>query len=112
FEKILDKKNHIKNELLKLKNKLELSVINLNEFHAVNENILSKYEIHTDNVCTMMKKIEEQQKEIYTQINKNLPVLIKKELDAKLNKSVRHVEAFISIQQYLTHGDCITGFHG
>ncbi|HFM4818112.1 TPA: hypothetical protein ACG7N5_004906, partial [Escherichia coli] len=56
--------------------------------------------------------IEEQQKEIYTQINKNLPVLIKKELDAKLNKSVRHVEAFISIQQYLTHGDCITGFHG
>lgn len=111
FEKILDKKNHIKNELLKLKNKLELSVINLNEFHAVNENILSKYEIHTDNVCTMMKKIEEQQKEIYTQINKNLPVLIKKELDAKLNKSVRHVEAFISIQQYLTHGDCITGFH-
>ncbi|EKG5192913.1 hypothetical protein O3Q92_004683, partial [Escherichia coli] len=81
-------------------------------FHAVNENILSKYEIHTDNVCTMMKKIEEQQKEIYTQINKNLPVLIKKELDAKLNKSVRHVEAFISIQQYLTHGDCITGFHG
>ena len=112
FEKILDKKNHIKNELLKLKNKLELSVINLNEFHAVNENILSKYEIHTDNVCTMMKKIEEHQKEIYTQINKNLPVLIKKELDAKLNKSVRHVEAFISIQQYLTHGDCITGFHG
>ena len=112
IEKILDKKNHIKNELLKLKNKLELSVINLNEFHAVNENILSKYEIHTDNVCTMMKKIEEQQKEIYTQINKNLPVLIKKELDAKLNKSVRHVEAFISIQQYLTHGDCITGFHG
>ncbi|MCV5691619.1 hypothetical protein OFN42_06270 [Escherichia coli] len=112
FEKILDKKNHIKNELLKLKNKLELFVINLNEFHAVNENILSKYEIHTDNVCTMMKKIEEQQKEIYTQINKNLPVLIKKELDAKLNKSVRHVEAFISIQQYLTHGDCITGFHG
>ncbi|WP_097317188.1 hypothetical protein [Escherichia coli] len=112
FEKILDKKNHIKNELLKLKNKLELSVINLNEFHAVNENILSKYEIHTDNVCTMMKKIEEQQKEIYTQINKNLPVLIKKELDAKLNKSVRHVEAFISIQQYLTHDDCITGFHG
>ncbi|EEW1987879.1 hypothetical protein JQY33_000707 [Escherichia coli] len=112
FEKILDKKNYIKNELLKLKNKLELSVINLNEFHAVNENILSKYEIHTDNVCTMMKKIEEQQKEIYTQINKNLPVLIKKELDAKLNKSVRHVEAFISIQQYLTHGDCITGFHG
>ncbi|WP_235613323.1 hypothetical protein [Escherichia sp. MOD1-EC6475] len=105
-------KNHIKNELLKPKNKLELSVINLNEFHAVNENILSKYEIHTDNVCTMMKKIEEQQKEIYTQINKNLPVLIKKELDAKLNKSVRHVEAFISIQQYLTHGDCITGFHG
>ena len=98
--------------ILKLKNKLELSVINLNEFHAVNENILSKYEIHTDNVCTMMKKIEEQQKEIYTQINKNLPVLIKKELDAKLNKSVRHVEAFISIQQYLTHGDCITGFHG
>ncbi|UTJ67714.1 hypothetical protein NLZ08_03900 [Escherichia coli] len=91
---------------------MELSVINLNEFHAVNENILSKYEIHTDNVCTMMKKIEEQQKEIYTQINKNLPVLIKKELDAKLNKSVRHVEAFISIQQYLTHGDCITGFHG
>ncbi|MBB2403539.1 hypothetical protein V8U24_17000 [Escherichia marmotae] len=112
LDKILDKKNHIENELLELKNKSELSVINLNEFHAVNENILSKYEMHTDNVCAMMQKIEKQQKEIYIQINKNLPVLIKKELDAKLNKSVRHVESFISIQQYLTHGDCITGFHG
>jgi len=106
---------HLRHELLSANNNTESQALELARLQGLNEGKLSEQHSLLDKIVTTTNQLVQQQTQL-TQLQqqgqKDLSALVKKELDARLGKAVRHVEAFIAIQQYLTHGDGITGFHG
>jgi hypothetical protein len=106
---------HLHHELLLANNETKRQVLEQQRLQSLNEGILSELYALLDKVVTTTQQLvqqQTQQTQLQQQGQKDLPALLKKELDVKLGKAVRHIEAFIAIQQYLTHGDGITGFHG
>ncbi|MGL4885820.1 MAG: hypothetical protein ACRC4V_05635 [Aeromonas veronii] len=106
---------HLHHELLLANNETKRQALELQRLQSLNEGILSEQHAILDKVVTTTQQLvqqQTQQMQLQQQGQKDLPALLKKELDAKLGKAVRHIEAFVAIQQYLTHGDGITGFHG
>ncbi|MFQ1940893.1 hypothetical protein ACK354_02595 [Aeromonas veronii] len=105
-------------ELLLANNETKRQVLELQRLQSLNEGILTEQYALLDKVVTTTQQLvqqqtqQTQQTQLQQQGQKDLPALLKKELDAKLGKAVRHIEAFVAIQQYLTHGDGISGFHG
>lgn len=115
LDRLRNAEEHLRHTLCSANSKTESQALEIEQLKTRFEGDLAKQFSILDKMTTSTNQLALQQTELIKlehQGQKDLSALVKKELDAKLGKAVRHVEAFIAIQQYLTHGDGITGFHG
>lgn len=105
---------NLRNELQLARNEARNLTMELQKAQSQIE-LLNDQRAHLNKVLEATNQLVQQQVQ-QTQTHqlglKDLSTQLKKELVGRLGNTVRQIESFIAIQQYLTSGDGISNFHG